>query len=951
MFPLINRQGSPRKRQRRGRSRWQPRLEGLEGRALLSSLPTVLSIKLADTTPINVWSPDVHYDVTFSEPVTGVDKTDFALALSGTKGPIWPGITQVTGSGSTYTVTVNAGNFDGMLGLNLVDDDTIIDDAGNTLGGEGAGNGNFTGEAYTIDAVPWVWWTSTPGGATNASSFSFNVGFSEAVTGVDASDFALVPSGITGASIVQVTPSDSTYATTYTVTVNTGSGDGTLGLNVLDNDTIKDSAGSALWGEGIGRVFGAPLRTIDKTAPTTTATPTGTVGDNGWFTSNVTVGMSATDNGGSGVKQITYSASGAQPIASTTVPGSSATLTATTEGTTTVAYFATDNAGNVEVSHTLTVQIDKTNPTASVNSGPAALTNSSSATFNFSGSDATSGVDHLQYSLDSAAFITATSPLTLTGLLDGSHTFAVRAVDAAGNVGDPSANYAWTIILDTTAPAAPSTPDLTDASDTGISNTDNITKVSTPTFTGTAEAGSTVKIFSDGVLKGSGTATGGSYTITTGTLADGVHGITATATDAAGNVSVASSGLSVTIDTGAPTLTQSINSPAATGWYNLSTGPAVITYSASDATSGVTTPVAFTFSDGTNQSHAGITVTDVAGNVSAKTADVTLIKQDTVAPTLTFGSTGANAAGWNKSDVSLSYTTADTLSGVDSSSPSSPLSFTSEGAGQTQTVTVTDKAGNSATLTSPVVNIDKTAPTIDTLTAPLAPVALGNSISTSARVVDSLSGYSSHLWNWDYPTTTNTSVGSYSSPTVSGTKSYGAAGVYTIALTVTDVAGNSTTQVFPNYVVIYNPSAGFVTGGGWIDSPAGAYAADPMLTGRASFGFVSQYKKGATVPTGETEFQFQVADLNFHSTSYDWLVVAGARAQYKGTGTINGTGTYGFLLTAIDGQVNGGGGVDKFRIKIWDKATGAIIYDNQMGAADSADPATVLGGGSIVLHT
>jgi len=105
------------------------------------------------------------------------------------------------------------------------------------------------------------------------------------------------------------------------------------------------------------------------------------------------------------------------------------------------------------------------------------------------------------------------------------------------------------------------------------------------------------------------------------------------------------------------------------------------------------------------------------------------------------------------------------------------------------------------------------------------------------------------------------------------------------------------------------------------------------------------------VPTGETEFQFKVANLNFHSSSYEWLVIAGARAQYKGTGTINGSGNYGFLLTAIDGQVNGGGGVDKFRMKIWDKNNGGVIvYDNQMGVSDNADPSTALGAGSIVIH-
>jgi len=143
---------------------------------------------------------------------------------------------------------------------------------------------------------------------------------------------------------------------------------------------------------------------------------------------------------------------------------------------------------------------------------------------------------------------------------------------------------------------------------------------------------------------------------------------------------------------------------------------------------------------------------------------------------------------------------------------------------------------------------------------------------------------------------------------------------------------------------------GCSTGGGWIWSPPGAYAEDLTLEGKAIFGFVSRYKKGATGPTGETEFQFRVADLNFHSTSYDWLVIAGARAQYKGSGTINGVGDYGFMLTAIDGQIQGGGGTDKFRIKIWDKATESVVYDNKAGELDTGDAATVLGGGSIVIH-
>jgi hypothetical protein len=79
-------------------------------------------------------------------------------------------------------------------------------------------------------------------------------------------------------------------------------------------------------------------------------------------------------------------------------------------------------------------------------------------------------------------------------------------------------------------------------------------------------------------------------------------------------------------------------------------------------------------------------------------------------------------------------------------------------------------------------------------------------------------------------------------------------------------------------------------------------------------------------------------------------VVSGAKAQYKGAGKVNGYGGYQFMLTVIDGQATGGGGVDKFRIKIWDKDNGdAIVYDNQFGSADGADPTTAIAGGSIVI--
>jgi hypothetical protein len=142
-------------------------------------------------------------------------------------------------------------------------------------------------------------------------------------------------------------------------------------------------------------------------------------------------------------------------------------------------------------------------------------------------------------------------------------------------------------------------------------------------------------------------------------------------------------------------------------------------------------------------------------------------------------------------------------------------------------------------------------------------------------------------------------------------------------------------------LIVYDPSAGFVTGGGWIDSPTDAYKPDPALTGKATFGFVSKYKKGATEPTGNTEFQFKTADLNFHSTNYEWLVVTGSNyARFKGIGTINGSGEYKFMLWAGDNDP------DTFRIKIWEEDNEGSEFDVYDNGFDQA-----IGGGSIVIHT
>ena len=230
--------------------------------------PSVLSITRADPSPTKASS--IRWTVSFSESVTGVNAADFTLVPGGGVGGT-PAITDVSGGGTQYIVTVTTtGTTNGTLGLNLVDDDSIKDTAGNRLGGLGTGNGNATGELYTIDhTAPTVSSINRVGAAsTNASTVQWTVTFSESVTGVDTSDFALVKGGGLGGAPAITDLSGS--GSTYTVTASTGSGSGTLGLNLVDDDTIKDLADTALAGGGSGN-FTGQVFTIDLTAPTLTS--------------------------------------------------------------------------------------------------------------------------------------------------------------------------------------------------------------------------------------------------------------------------------------------------------------------------------------------------------------------------------------------------------------------------------------------------------------------------------------------------------------------------------------------------------------------------------------------------------------------------------------------------------------------------------------------------------
>ncbi len=238
-----------------------------------------------------------------------------------------------------------------------------------------------------------------------------------------------------------------------------------------------------------------------------------------------------------------------------------------------------------------------------------------------------------------------------------------------------------------------------------------------------------------------------------------------------------------------------------------------------------------------------------------------------------------------------------------------------------------------------IITVTNAAPVLKGVYGPTAPVAAGGNVELTGYFVDQ-GTRDTYTCTVDWKDGTSSAGSVAKGGPCTAKHAYQAAGVYSPILTITDDDGGTASRPLDS-VVVYDPKAGYVTGTGWLDSPAGAFPAKPELTGRANFTLASRYNAGATVPSGTTEFQFQAGALSFRSAAQGWLVVSGGQARYKGSGKINGTGSYGFELTAVDGAV-AGDGVDRVRIKIWDKADGHTVYDSQAGGGDYA-----IGGGSI----
>ena len=398
--------------------------------------------------------------------------------------------------------------------------------------------------------------------ATTATSLTYTVTFSEAVTGVDATDFTLTATG-TASGTIAVAGSGSVY----TVTVSALAGDGTLGLNLNGSGTgIQSGASAAITGGYTGQVL-----TLDHTAAAapgglamTSGTDSGVSSSDG-ITSNATPVFTGTAEANSTVTL--YDSNGSTALGTTTADGSgnwSITSSTLGAGAHSVTAKQADAAGNVSAaSAPLPVTIMTAAPTVAITSDLAQLKigQSASVTFTFSADpgntftwDGTAGdvvVTGGTLSAIAGTGLIRTATFTPTASVNGgTASISVTAssyTDAAGNTGGAGATPSLT--YDTLAPSAPSVPDMTSGSDDGPSNTDNITGVFTPSFSGTAEAGATVRLYdTDGTtLLGSAVATGGNWTITSSALGAGNHTVKAIATDAAGNAGPASAALSLQI--------------------------------------------------------------------------------------------------------------------------------------------------------------------------------------------------------------------------------------------------------------------------------------------------------------------------------------------------------------------------------------------------------------------
>ena len=278
----------------------------------------------------------------------------------------------------------------------------------------------------------------------------------------------------------------------------------------------------------------------------------------------------------------------------------------------------------------------------------------------------------------------------------------------------------------------------------------------------------------------------------------------------------------------------------------------------------------------------------------------------------------------------------------------------------TLTLTVRDSKGASDTKTT-TVTIANVAPTIlaGSLTGPTAPIPLADGRANAPISFEFSDMGGKHdvytaevacgngpfvLTAHDIPVVeTSNQNGDYTGGrgTYRGACTYTSAGFYTISARVSDEDGGTSGEALFSDVVIFAP-AGSTRGSGFYSVPG-------QGNRKAHFTFDASYPGGGTMPNGAVKVWIPGLGKNFESSTIELLVVSGNRAQFWGTGTLNGAPAR-FRITAVDGNANHGGVADAIRVELWDASGATLLYDTQPGATRDAPVTTPTDGGNIQIR-